>query len=124
LPALGLGQPVRERGVGLTAVEGEYLERGVHVAGVDEEVEVLGVAPDAGVALERVGPADQERDVMSLQLVHDPPIEIARHGIEAGTRRAHEPATAGTAASAVTGISNTRKVGRSEKAARRTGSET
>ena len=116
LAAVGLGQPVRERHVRLAAVGGEHRQRALDVARVDEEVEVLGVARDAGVALERVGPAHQERDRRGLAAGASP---ADRSRATTGSRpvpavlMTHRAAGAGRLAA--TGISNTRKVGWSGK---------
>src|SRR5262249_6981802 len=59
----GLGEPVGERDVGLAAQTRELGEDRVDVAGTQEDVEVLGVARDPRVALEREGAADQKGDV-------------------------------------------------------------
>ena len=46
---------------------GERVERARHLVLAEKQVEVLGVAPDAGVRLERVRPADQGSEPLLLQ---------------------------------------------------------
>ena len=57
----GLGQPVRERDLGPAADRREHGERGLEIATSQEDVQILRVSRDAGVALEREGATDQER---------------------------------------------------------------
>jgi hypothetical protein len=73
---VGLAEPVREVALDLVAGRGQRLQRPLEVAHVDEQVEVLGMADDPGVAGEGVGAADQERDSVLLELPHGPAVEL------------------------------------------------
>src|SRR5207248_682406 len=81
--AARLAEPVRERQLRLAARRRQRLEHAVDVARMDEDVEVLRVARDARVALERVGAADKELDAGLVQQAHGAQVELA------GGRRQH-----------------------------------
>src|SRR5690349_8081046 len=72
-----LAEPVRERQVGFAARRRQRREHAVDVARMDEDVEVLRVARDAGVALERVGAAHEEVDARLVEALHGAEVEIA-----------------------------------------------
>ena len=74
--AVALAQPVGEGPLDRAAHPLQLLQGAVEVPGMDEDVEILGVPDDSGVAGERVGAADQERHPRLLQLGHRPAIEL------------------------------------------------
>src|SRR5262249_23224052 len=120
----GLGQPVWKRHLRRAAARRQQHERALDVARVNEDVEVLGVPADAGIPLEGVGAADEERDAAALQLVHDAAIEGAGDGIERSLGDTHAVDAAGSTASWGTGISSNLNGGRPPITARSSGSDT
>ena len=60
----------------------------VEVGAADEDVEVLGVPLDPGVARERIRAADEERQVAFLHQAHGMLIELQTGPIEVGSRSA------------------------------------
>ena len=80
--AVGFAEPVRERHVGLVPSPLQSVQRGLEVSRFDEHVEVLGVALDAGIAREGVGPADEHVDAGLFQDAQRVAIELACLGIE------------------------------------------
>jgi hypothetical protein len=80
--AVGFAEPVRERHVGVVASPLQSVQRGLEVSGFDEYVEVLGVALDAGITREGVGPADEHVDAGLFQDAQRVAIELACLGIE------------------------------------------
>jgi len=122
--APGLAQPVREAQIGVAAGGAQGLEGRLHVAGMDEQIEVLGVPADARVTLERIGAANQERHAPGLEPGHHIAIERARDGIEHAGSGTHRAAPAGTGVSVDTGISSNRNGGRSGNSRFNTGRAT
>src|ERR1051326_9509958 len=59
--AIRLAEPVGKRELGIAADGGERVQRALAVRRVNENIQVLCVAPDAGVALERIRAADEKR---------------------------------------------------------------
>src|ERR1051326_4924364 len=59
--AIRLAEPVGKRELGIAADGGERVQRALAVRRVNENIQVLRVAPDAGVALERIRAADEKR---------------------------------------------------------------
>src|SRR5262249_47457856 len=98
--------------------------RGLDVAGVDEQIEVLGVPRDTRVALERVGATDEERDAPRFEPGHHVAVEVARDGIDHRGLQGHRLVSAGASASLVTGISSRRNPGPSGNSRFSTGSAT
>ena len=77
-----LGQPVREHQLGLVAGGGAYLEQPVHVAGPNEDVEVLGGAVDSRLVHEGERPPHQERHLATRERLHRLAIVGTRRGLD------------------------------------------
>src|SRR5438874_3956638 len=135
LPAPRLAEPVWERQLRLAARRAQRLEYALEVARMDEDVEVLRVPGDAGVALERVCAADEEVDTRLVEQAHRAQVELSGgrrqcvvHGMVAPIPA---PACTGTGAEGAppfvvrsTWTSTTRKPGSLGKRRRSSGSAT
>src|SRR6185369_12068146 len=84
---VGLGQPVGERLLRLTAEAPQDGEDGVHVALTAEDVEVLRVPLDAGITGEGIGSAHEVVTLRFVQRLHAGAVESEGGGVEVlGTR--------------------------------------
>src|SRR5690349_1672891 len=67
---------MRERELRLASHPCERAQPALAVIRMNKNIEILGVAPDAGVALERVGAADQKRYVGFVHRDQDAAIKV------------------------------------------------
>jgi hypothetical protein len=89
---VGFAEPVRERLLGDVAGRPERGQGRLEVFLADEDVEVLGVALDAGVAREGVGAADQHREARLAEHAQGMAVELARLRVQERSCRRHLPA--------------------------------
>src|SRR5581483_1398864 len=74
--AVGFAEPMGEGQLRVTAHDREGVKRPLAVVGANEDIEIFRVAPDAGVAFERISAADQKRHRALGQRRQNPDVEL------------------------------------------------
>ena len=82
LAVVGFAQPVRKRNLRDVAGTLKSLQRAREVRFADEDVQVLGVALDAGIAGEGIGSADQHVDAVLLEHAQRVAVELSGLGLQ------------------------------------------